>query len=428
MSIPASHVLAAALAALPSVFPSLVTAQEATGTRDTTLPLPAPADQTPAIVEVAEAFLATLSEEQREAVFFDWTDDAQRANWTNFPEGGSPSPRAGVRWGDLDETQRAALMEMLGTLLSFDGLRMVQEQMAADDVVAANDTGPGGPPAGEAPADATDAPADAAEGEAASSETPGEIASGELTEAAADEPADAANETTEAEEDDNDGPPDGERPPVNFGSDWYFVSILGEPSDTEPFMIQFGGHHLAINATVVGPDVTLSPTLTGGEPLKFTLNGRDVYIVEEEAVQAAQFLESLSEEQRGTAIVSDERVDLVLGPGHDGEVLQPEGIAGADLDIQQRAQLLELVEARLGILNADDLAALMEPIAGNLDETTFAWFGPTEPLGAAYWRVVGPTVILEFSPQANDGDVTDHAHNMYRDPTNEYGAAWTSAE
>ena len=41
-------------------------------------------------------------------------------------------------------------------------------------------------------------------------------------------------------------------------------------------------------------------------------------------------------------------------------------------------------------------------------------------------RVTGPTVSIEFSPQANDGDATNHAHNMYRDPSNEYGAGWTS--
>lgn len=110
------------------------------------------------------------------------------------------------------------------------------------------------------------------------------------------------------------------------------MSFVGEPSASEPFLIQFGGHHLAINTTVVGPDVTLSPTLTGGEPLRFTLDGRPVHIVEEEAVQAAQVLAALSEEMRDAAIVSDERADLVLGPGHDGETLQPEGVLGADLD------------------------------------------------------------------------------------------------
>jgi hypothetical protein len=61
-----------------------------------------------------------------------------------------------------------------------------------------------------------------------------------------------------------------------------------------------------------------------------------------------------------------------------------------------------------------------------LDQTYFAWWGPASPLGAAYWRVTGPMVLLEFAPQALGGDQTQHAHNMYRDPTNEYGAAWTA--
>jgi hypothetical protein len=317
-------------------------------------PLP---DQTPAVVRAAEAFLSTLTDAQRSAARYDWTDQEQRRNWSNFPEGVQRVARGGVAWGDLNAEQRSALMALLGTLLSGDGVRMVQEQMAADDTL---DTRPGGR--------------------------------------------------------------------VRFGSALYFVSFLGEPSATEPWMLQFGGHHLGINATLVGPNVTLSPTLTGGQPLKFTLNGRPVYIVEEEAVQAAYLLASLTDAQRDKAIVSDARADLVLGPGRDGRVLQPEGLAGREMTELQQALFVELIEARLGILNTEDLFAVMEPIGAHLDATTFAWFGPTEPLGAAYWRVVGPTVSLEFAPQSMDDDPTNHAHNMYRDPTNEYGAAWAPLE
>jgi Protein of unknown function (DUF3500) len=109
--------------------------------------------------------------------------------------------------------------------------------------------------------------------------------------------------------------------------------------------------------------------------------------------------------------------------------LQPEGLPGAEMDVQQKVQLLALIEARLGIImNADDRAAKMAEVRKDLDQTYFAWFGPAEPLGAAYWRVTGPTVLLEFSPQALGGDPTQHAHNIYRDPTNEYGAAWAALE
>jgi hypothetical protein len=215
---------------------------------------------------------------------------------------------------------------------------------------------------------------------------------------------------------------------VSFGSDYYyyFVSFVGTPSATSPWMIQFGGHHLAINATVVGSHVTLSPTLTGGEPLKYTKDGKPVYIVENEVRQAMAMLTSLDADQRRRAVISDQRIDLVLGPGHDGQVLQPEGLPGSAMTEPQRTQFLAVIQARLDILYADDLARAMADVHAHLDETYFAWYGPASELGAAYFRITGPTVSIEYAPQDNDGDATDHAHNMYRDPTNEYGAAWTS--
>lgn len=115
----------------------------------------------------------------------------------------------------------------------------------------------------------------------------------------------------------------------------------------------------------------------------------------------------------------------MLGPGHDGQVLQPEGAPASAMTKAQKAQLLKLIEARLGILNPRDLEFAMAAVRRNLDQTWFAWFGPTNDAGSAYFRVSGPTLVLEFSPQGLGGDPANHLHNMYRDPTNEYGAAWT---
>ena len=38
-----------------------------------------------------------------------------------------------------------------------------------------------------------------------------------------------------------------------FGRDLFYISILGKPSVKDPWMLQFGGHHLALNLTIVGP-------------------------------------------------------------------------------------------------------------------------------------------------------------------------------
>jgi hypothetical protein len=60
----------------------------------------------------------------------------------------------------------------------------------------------------------------------------------------------------------------------------------------------------------------------------------------------------------------------------------------------------------------------------NVAETWFAWSGPTEKGSAAYFRVQGPTVIIEYAPQRMGSEATKHIHTIYRDPTNEYGAKW----
>ena len=358
--------------------------------------------QTIRVVKAADAFLNTLSATQKKAVLFAWSDTAQRKNWSNFPLGGPGANRKGLRWGELSAAQRTALMTLLAAVLSQSGVDMVKGQMLADDLIRATDQGQGPAGAGGPPASSSGGGSSAA-GQTAPTTPPAGSPAGGL--------------------------PAGSRPQVSFGSEYYFVSFVGTPSTTSPWLLQFGGHHLAINATVVGSDITLSPSLTGGEPIRVSFNGKTYTLVPNvpvEAQAAFALLQSLTPAQRAKAVVSTTRTDLVLGPGQDGKTLQPEGLPGSAMTSAQKTQFLALIKDRLGILNADDLAAKMSVIQKNLDQTYFAWFGPTTSAGAAYHRVTGPSVIIEFSPQANDGDPTNHLHNMYRDPTNDYGAAWTT--
>ena len=337
--------------------------------------------QTQQIVTAAQAFLGTLSAAQRQSVAFAFTDSAQRQRWSNFPTG--IFQRKGLRWGDLNATQRAALTALLGSVLSPDGLKMVQQQMAADDILKAESTG--GAPQGQT------GPAPTGQGQPPAGRS---------------------------------GGPGGA---LVFGSDEYYVAFLGTPSATGAWTLQFGGHHLAINATVAGKNVTLSPSLTGGQPVRRTSGGKTTTVIDkvpQEIRDASALLGSLSAAQKARAVISSQSIDLVLGPGQDGRTLQPEGLSAATMTAAQQTALLKLIQDRLGILNADDLKARMTDIRKNLAKTTFAWYGPTNG-SAAYYRVSAPTAIIEFSPQSMGGDATNHLHNMYRDPSNDYGAAWT---
>ena len=207
---------------------------------------------------------------------------------------------------------------------------------------------------------------------------------------------------------------------VRFGRAEYYVAILGTPSETEPWMIQFGGHHLAINVTLAGSDNTLSPSHTGAQPSTYSLNGETVRPLGRENDIAFELINALSDAQRDRAILDYEVKDTVLGPGHDGEVIQPEGIRAAGFSEAQRALLVDLVAEWVGILNEEAAGAKMAEIEANLDDTYFAWSGPTSNGSAAYFRIQGPTVIVEYAPQGS----TDHIHSFYREPGNDYGAGF----
>ena len=65
--------------------------------------------------------------------------------------------------------------------------------------------------------------------------------------------------------------------PVAFGEDEYYVAFVGTPSTTEPWMLQFGGHHLAINLTLGGSQASLTPSLHRGTACDvYGLEGRTV--------------------------------------------------------------------------------------------------------------------------------------------------------
>ena len=220
--------------------------------------------------------------------------------------------------------------------------------------------------------------------------------------------------------------------PYCSGTACYTIGIFGTPSATRPWMLEFGGHHLGLNVTIAGEHGVLTPTLTGAQPSVYTSNGKTVRALAQENDKAFALLNALNPAQRKQAILNYRIGDLVLGPGQIGQVIQPEGLKASKMNAQQQAMLLDVIAEWATIVNDVYAKPRMEDIKARLDDTWFAWSGPTthEPNrnGSAYYRIQGPTVVIEFSPQDTAGDATLHVHTMYRDPTNDYGIKFTGAD
>src|SRR5579871_6287659 len=208
---------------------------------------------------------------------------------------------------------------------------------------------------------------------------------------------------------------------TRFGTNNYYLAVFGTPSATKPWMVQFGGHHLGLNVTIVGKETTLTPTHTGTQPDSFTRDGKTVRPLGAENDLAFKLINQLNPEQRKQAVLSPKPRNLALGPGQDGKTIPPEGLRCSALQEDQRATLLDLIGAWVHILPKDAAAARLAALKAKIDETYFSWHGPTTNGSAAYYRIQGPTLLIECAPQGS----TSHIHTIIRDPSNDYGKEWT---
>jgi Protein of unknown function (DUF3500) len=204
------------------------------------------------------------------------------------------------------------------------------------------------------------------------------------------------------------------------GNDNYTLAIFGTPSTTSPWMLQYNGHHLALNVTIVGNDMTMAPSLLGTQPSSFTRDGATVRPMGDETDKGFAMINALAEARRAEAIIGTTGKDLVLGPGQDGKVLTPEGSPVSGWTAEEQALLIDLIGVWVDNLNDDAAAVKMAEVAANLATTYFAWSGPITAGSVVYYRIQGPTLLIEFSDQMRSAD---HVHAMFRDPTNDYGAA-----
>ena len=322
-------------------------------------PAGATADATARIVAAANAVLASLDDAGRAKVQFP-LDGPQKTRWSNLP---SPMfQRQGLLLADLTPAQRTAVTTLLTTALSKDGYRKVTEIMRGDEVLKTGSGGGGGGRGG------------------------------------------------------------GGRGGPSFGEDQYYLAFLGAPSTTSPWLLQFGGHHLAINLTLAGSRASMTPSLPATQPARFTIEGREIRPLGKENDKAFALINALDANVRSQAILSSRVSDLVLGPGQDGRVIQPEGAPASSFTPAQQTMLLELMREWAGIMNDAFAEPRMAELRANLPQTYFAWSGPTTNGSVAYFRIQGPTLVIEYAPQNS----VDHIHTIYRDPTNDYGAKFVA--
>jgi hypothetical protein len=198
----------------------------------------------------------------------------------------------------------------------------------------------------------------------------------------------------------------------------FWVSVFGTPGSREPWGWRFEGHHLSRHYTVSGERVTVTPFFLGAWPTQ-TRAGLRAMPREEDAPR--ELVRSLDSRRQGIAIFQRESLnqhvtwnEVKVSP------LEPVGLPASELDPAQERLLVETLQTYLGTLPTPLAASFFERITkAGLDKVRFGWAGSLEPRRPQYWRLQGPTFLLEFDNSRNGGT---HIHSVWRDYDADFGA------
>lgn len=216
-----------------------------------------------------------------------------------------------------------------------------------------------------------------------------------------------------------------------FDEEAYYFTILGTPSQKEPWGFQLNGHHLALNYFVLGDQVVMTPTFMGGEPI-ITTSGKykGNTIFQDEQNIGLKFMQSLSADLQKQAILGEKssRPDVEASAFSDNKTIDFEGLKASDLSEAKKTELLNLAGLYINNMREGHAIVRMEEVAAHIDDTYFGWKGTTDEDAVFYYRIHSPVVLIEFDHQSPVGirgernPTRNHIHTMIRTPNgNDYG-------
>jgi len=202
----------------------------------------------------------------------------------------------------------------------------------------------------------------------------------------------------------------------------YFVQVFGSPGPKGAWGWRFEGHHLSLNFTVVeGRAVAGAPNFFGTNPGEVRDGPRKgLRVLGAEEDMGRKLVMSLDDSQRKTAIFSaDAPKDIITGNARKAQIEGKQGLPFMQLTPPQRQQLAALVELYANRLRGEMAGQDLRRIADKgWDQVVFAWAGGTEPRQPHYYRVQGPTFLIEYDNTQNNAN---HVHSVWRDLENDFG-------
>lgn len=214
-----------------------------------------------------------------------------------------------------------------------------------------------------------------------------------------------------------------------FNEWFYWISLFGEPSPSEPWGWQIDGHHLIINCFILGDQLVMTPDFRGSEPV-LAKSGKyaGTRVFDEEEALGLELMKALTPDQQKTAIIGTKIPrDVITTAQVDNIELDFSGICYDAMSAPQRELLRKLTALYVDRVRPGHASVRMAEVLKRLSQTYFGWIGECDETSPFYYRIYSPVILIEFDHLPgiiwdNMEPTRDHIHTVVRTPNgNDYG-------
>jgi hypothetical protein len=202
----------------------------------------------------------------------------------------------------------------------------------------------------------------------------------------------------------------------------YYTALFGEPGARAPWAWRFEGHHLSVNATHVdGQTQIVAPLFMGANPARVKDGPKaGLRLLAAEEDLARELIRMLPEARRTRAIIADDAFpDIVTRSDPKVRSLKIEGLAAGEMSPPEQAQLRKLLHVYSDRMTDSAAREQLQRIErAGFAKLHFGWAGSVEPGTPHYYRVHGPTVLIEYDNTQNNAN---HIHTVWRDLERDFG-------
>lgn len=201
----------------------------------------------------------------------------------------------------------------------------------------------------------------------------------------------------------------------------FAFALFGNPEAGFPWSWRVDGHHLSITFTIADDaHIVALPHFMGANPAAFDHGHRIHSVLGAEEDAARALIHSLDEARRQRAVIAETAPDeIITGPGREHALRYATGLplsAMAEAEQQQLVDLVAVYARRLRRGLADfEMNRMRDAGPAGLH---FAWAGGLEAGQPHYYRIHGPTLLIEYD---NTQNRANHIHTIWHDPALDFG-------